>query len=194
MAEVANEMAWAGQTARGVGLLDRALRLDPASVGEYGYAGLGLLPRASVRGGGGGGESMDNPGLPQVMNAAMIYAQLGRAEELERWRSRLLARAPDASAELYFDLVGEFVPAATAERALVVESLVKAGLPMCATPEQLAKRPDIRRMPECEAERAKAGPQRRNRTRLSRYMVPGGATPARPAGAEASAGPGRRRD
>ena len=55
------------------------------------------------------------------MNAAMIYARLGRAEELERWRSRLLARAPDASAELYFDLVGEFVPAATAERALVVE-------------------------------------------------------------------------
>ena len=103
---------------------------------------------------------MDNPGLAQVMNAAMIYAQLGRTAELERWRSRLLARAPDASAEFYFTLFGEFVPAATAERALVIESLVKAGLPRCATPEQLARMPDMRRMPECEAERAKAAPQK----------------------------------
>src|SRR5688572_28862738 len=98
---------------------------------------------------------MDNPGLAQVMNAAMIYAQLGRAADVERWRSRLLARAPDASAEFYFDLIGEFVPAATAQRALVIESLVKAGLPRCATPEQLADKPGMRRMPECEVEWAK---------------------------------------
>jgi hypothetical protein len=48
------------------------------------------------------------------------------------------------------------MPAAAAERALVLESVAKAGLPMCATPEQLAARPGMRRMPECEAERAKA--------------------------------------
>ena len=94
------------------------------------------------------------------MNAAMIYAQLGRTAELERWRSRLLGQAPDASAEFYFTLTGEFVPAAIAERALVIESLVKAGLPKCATPEQLARTPDMRRMPECEAERAKVGPHK----------------------------------
>jgi hypothetical protein len=105
-------------------------------------------------------ETMDNPGLAQVMDAAMIYAQLGRTAELERWRSRLIAKAPDASAEFYFTMFGEFVPAATAERALVIDSLVKAGLPRCATPEQLARTPDMRRMPDCETERAKAGPQK----------------------------------
>jgi TolB-like protein len=161
MAELANEMPWAGQTARGAGLLDRALRLDPASAGRYDYARSWVYFHARrFEEAAAAVEGMDNPGLPQVMNAAMIYAQLGRAEELERWRSRLLARAPDASAEFYFTLTGEFVPAATAERALVIESLVKAGLPRCATPEQLTRMPDMRRMPECEAERAKAGPQK----------------------------------
>ena len=63
MAELANEMAWAGQTARGVELLDHALRLDPASTERYGYAAvLGLLPRASVRGSGGGGTGHGEPG------------------------------------------------------------------------------------------------------------------------------------
>jgi TolB-like protein len=161
MAELANEMAWAGQTARGVELLDRALRLDPGSIGRYGYARSWVYFHAHrFEDAAAAVEAMNNPGLPQVMNAAMIYAQLGRTAELERWRSRLLARAPDASAEFYFDLTGEFVPAATTERALVIESLVKTGLPMCATAEQLARKPDLRRMPECEAERAKTGPRK----------------------------------
>ena len=161
MAELANEMAWAGQTPRGVELLDSALRFDPASTGKYGYARSWVYFHAHrFEEAAAAVETMDNPGLAQVMNAAMIYAQLGRTAELEQWRSRLLAREPDASAEFYFTLVGEFVPSATAERALVIESLVKAGLPRCATLEQLARMPDMRRMPECEPERAKAAPQK----------------------------------
>ena len=35
-------------------------------------------------------------------------------------------------------------------------SIEKAGLPLCATQEQLAKYPDMRRLPQCEAERAKS--------------------------------------
>jgi TolB-like protein len=161
MAEVANEMPWAGQTARGVELLDHALRLDPASAGEYGFAQVWVYFHARrFEEAAAAVEAIDNPDTARMMNAAMIYAQLGRTADLERWRSRLLARAPDASAEFYFTLFGEFVPDATAERALVIESLVKAGLPRCATAEQLARRPDMRRMPECEAERAKAGPRK----------------------------------
>jgi TolB-like protein len=161
MAELANEMAWAGQTARGAELLDGAMQLDPASTEEYGYARLWVyfhahrFEEAAVA-----VEATDSPTITRMMNAAMIYAQLGRAADLQRWRSRLLAKAPDASAEFYFDLNGEFVPAATAERALVIESLVKAGLPRCATPEQLARKPDMRRMPECEAERGNAAPRK----------------------------------
>jgi hypothetical protein len=86
----------------------------------------------------------------------MIYAQLGVSAELERWRPRLLEEVPDFSAERQLGLFGDYVPDATAERALFLESVAKAGLPVCATPEQLVNEPNMRRLPECEAERAKA--------------------------------------
>ena len=52
--------------------------------------------------------------------------------------------------------MGDFLmPQAAAERALYLESFAKAGLRICDTPELVAKFPDARRLPECEAERAK---------------------------------------
>ena len=51
------------------------------------------------------------------------------------------------------------VPEAAAERALFLESFTKAGLRLCDTPELVAKYPDARRLPECEAERAKVPPR-----------------------------------
>jgi hypothetical protein len=39
---------------------------------------------------------------------------------------------------------------------LFLDSIEKAGLPLCATEAQLAKYRDMKRLPPCEAERAKS--------------------------------------
>ncbi len=54
---------------------------------------------------------------------------------------------------------GDFAPAATAERALWLDSLAKADLPLCATPEQMAAL-KITPLPECDAERARLAASR----------------------------------
>ena len=68
----------------------------------------------------------------------------------------MLEGSPDFSAESYFGIFGDYAPGASAERAQVLESIAKAGLPLCATPDQIAAKPGMRQMPECEAERSKA--------------------------------------
>jgi hypothetical protein len=67
---------------------------------------------------------------------------------------------PDYSAERELGEQREFAPAAAANRALFLEGWRKAGLPVCATAEQLAKYPGIKPLLECEAERAKASAAR----------------------------------
>jgi hypothetical protein len=67
-----------------------------------------------------------------------------------------MQKEPDYSAERELGEEGDFAPAAAANRELYLEGLRKAGLPVCATAEQLAKYPSIKRLPECEAERARA--------------------------------------
>jgi hypothetical protein len=85
----------------------------------------------------------------------LIYAQLGRAAELQQWRAKLLEIDPDFSAEREFWRHGDFLlPEATEERANFLDAVAKAALPKCTTPEQLAREPTMRRLPECEAERA----------------------------------------
>lgn len=63
----------------------------------------------------------------------------------------LLARDPDHSAERFIS-VGGF--ARDAELNLLLEGHRKAGLPVCASEAQLEEYPDMKRLPECEAERA----------------------------------------
>lgn len=157
MVLIAGELPWAGQTVRAVELLERAVRLDPASLDRHRSVQASVYFHARrFEEAAAAAEAVTSPGPNDMARSVMIYAQLGRNAELERWRLRLLEQVPDASAERYFDMTGEFVPTAVAERALVLESIAKAGLPMCATPEQLATKPGMRRMLECEAERAKA--------------------------------------
>jgi hypothetical protein len=83
-----------------------------------------------------------------MRTAVLSYAQLGQTDGLERWRERLGDSWPDYSAELNL-AAGDFPPVAAAERSLFLDSVAKAGLPLCATPEQLAQNPDIKRLPEC---------------------------------------------
>ena len=70
------------------------------------------------------------------------------------WRQRFVESWPDYSFEHSVAPSGDFSPAAAKERALWLDSLAKADLPKCATPEQ-AKTLKIRPLPECDAERAK---------------------------------------
>jgi TolB-like protein/Tfp pilus assembly protein PilF len=159
MAMVALDLPWIGQTARAAELLDGALRLDPRSIDRhrwipaavYFYARRFEEAAAAID-----DTAWETLGIGDLARYTMVYAQLGRPAELARWRSRLLGKMPDFSTERLLDFTGEYMPAAAAERALVLESVAKAGRPMCAAPEQLAARPGMRRMPECEAERAKA--------------------------------------
>ena len=157
MVEVAGQLPWIGRTARAVEMFERAIRLDPASIDDYRYAQRNIYFHARrFREAAAAAEALDTTDRMGMARNVMIYAQLEAPGELEQWRPRLLKEVPDWSAELYFDLNGDYPPAAAAERALVLESIAKAGLPRCATPEQLAEKPTMRRMPECEAERAKA--------------------------------------
>jgi hypothetical protein len=87
---------------------------------------------------------------------AMSYAQLGRDAEAKEAAALSLQMEPNYSAERELGEQREFAPAAAANRALYLEGRRKAGLPVCATTEQLAKYPHIKRLPECEAERARS--------------------------------------
>lgn len=91
---------------------------------------------------------MNSPDRWDMRTAVLSYAQLGQPAALERWRARLGESWPDYSAELNL-ATGDLPPEAAAERSLFLDSVAKAGLPICATPEQLAENPDINRLPEC---------------------------------------------
>jgi hypothetical protein len=84
-----------------------------------------------------------------------------------RWSTNLSAYSPplilDPSSlrDLAHDALDRIIhgdciePEAAAERSLFLDSHVKAGLPICATPERLAQNPDIKRLPECSKVQAK---------------------------------------
>jgi hypothetical protein len=82
----------------------------------------------------------------------LCYAQLGRDKETEAPAAELLQRASDDLAEKFLSDVGTC--SRVAELKLFVESNRKAGLPVCATEAQLARYFDMKRLDQCEAERA----------------------------------------
>ena len=69
----------------------------------------------------------------------MSYAQLGRKQEAAQEASALLKAYPDYSAENFLSGTGTY--AREAERDLFLDSIEKAGLPLCATNAQLANTP-----------------------------------------------------
>jgi class 3 adenylate cyclase/TolB-like protein/Tfp pilus assembly protein PilF len=147
LADVAANLPWLGQPERAVELIERAVRLKPNAdyqwiqVTVYFFARRFADAAAVV-------EGMDSPARWDMRTAVLSYAQLGQTADLERWRARLAESWPDYSAELNL-ATGDFGSGAAAERSLFLDSVAKAGLPICATPEQLAQNPDIKRLPEC---------------------------------------------
>jgi TolB-like protein/class 3 adenylate cyclase len=95
----------------------------------------------------------DSRSLGSVFMLAASYAFLGRPEA-EEARDAFVAKYGNASAELWRNQGWVF--ARKQEQDLFIESFRKLRLPVCATEAQLAKFPDPKRLPECEAQRVKS--------------------------------------
>ena len=83
---------------------------------------------------------------------ALSLAELGDAEQVNTERARVLGINPDYSAERSISDIGSYNR--DTELNLFLDSHRKAGLPLCATEAQLAKYPDMKRLEQCEAQRA----------------------------------------
>jgi len=154
----ARDLSWLEPPGRAVALVERAFRLNPHPPAfyyihakhPYYYARQFEKAIAVIKAKG------DAPHGGDLNVMAMSYAQLGRDADARQAAARSRQLEPDYSAERELGETREFAPAAAVNRALYLEGWRKAGLPVCATAEQLAKYPSIKRMPECEAERARS--------------------------------------
>ena len=94
---------------------------------------------------------MVNHTMETYLYLALSLAELGRILRSGSIAGDLLRLDPEFSAERHINNEG-FVDEAIIEHFL--GSIEKAGLPLCATQEQLAKYPDMKRLAQCEAQRA----------------------------------------
>jgi class 3 adenylate cyclase/TolB-like protein len=145
LAEVAVEMPWLGKTGLALELIERAVRLNSTTDYRWSQRYVYFFARRFADAAAAATGDADRPGQ---LIAVLSYARLGQTADLERWRARLQESWPDYSAEIFLAST-DFQPEAAAERSLFLDSHVKAGLPVCMTPEQLAQNPDIKRLPEC---------------------------------------------
>ncbi len=152
--QVAERLPWLGQPKRAAELLDHVVRLDPAVSGNWRQYQVGFFLRrfrqaADLIG------SFSEFSRRDYLFATLSHAELGDMADMARWRTRFLEIWPDYSWEHFASETGDFSRAAAAERALWWDSHTKASLPLCATPEQVA-RLGLRPLAECESQRAKA--------------------------------------
>ena len=148
LAQVAEQLPWQGQPQRAAELLDRAVRFDPELRFNWRQYQVGFF-LGRFR------EAADLIGdwtefdCWDLLFATLSHAQLGDAAAVAQWRAGSSRAGRLLVAELTVSDSGDFSPAATTERALWLDSLAKAGLPKCATPEQMATL-KIKTLPECD--------------------------------------------
>jgi TolB-like protein/Flp pilus assembly protein TadD len=143
-----------GQPERALHLAEQSIRLNPHHPDwyygplrdSYFYSGRFEEAIAATR-----KRLHPNPVYDPLVRA-MSYAQLGRAQEASHEVATLLEANPDYSAEKFLSETGTFARDLDLNRFL--DSHRKAGLPLCATEAQLAKYPDMKRLEQCEAQRA----------------------------------------
>jgi tetratricopeptide (TPR) repeat protein len=146
-------LPWLGKPEQAVELLERAMRLNPhfpnwylgMARDVYFYAGQFEKSIAAAK-------QKNSPTSWDVLTQPLAYAQLGREEEAAAGVAEFLKREPDYSAEKWLSDMGTY--ARDSELNLFLDSNRKAGLPVCATEAQLAKYPDMKRLDQCEAQRA----------------------------------------
>jgi TolB-like protein/class 3 adenylate cyclase len=143
-----------GQPERSLELMERAVRLNPHHPDWYGAAMRETYFHnrrfeetiAVTR------KRLYPDPIWDPLYRVMSYAQLSREKEAAPDVKQVFVDQPDYSAERWLNDTGTY--ARQADLQLFLESNQKAGLPLCATEEQLAKYPDMKRLERCEQQRA----------------------------------------
>jgi TolB-like protein/Tfp pilus assembly protein PilF len=99
-------------------------------------------------------EKVPNPWLEVRVMLALSSAQAGSASKASRNAAEVVKLDPGFSAEAWID--NDIYQPGSSSAALFLAGARKAGLPLCAKPEEAVKLDPKNRLPECEAERAKA--------------------------------------
>ena len=155
----AGNLSQMGQVERTVELADRAVQLNPNYPSYYSfylcpayYFGRRFADVVAVVG-----------RLPEVQRfsvqltfLAASLAQLGKRAEAEKAAAELRRQQPNFSVELAVNN-GSLL---ASQRDLLVEGLRAAGLPLCATVDDLAGIAQPVRLPNCQAEPAQQPPDR----------------------------------
>jgi TolB-like protein/class 3 adenylate cyclase len=154
LAAVAWDLTKLGQPERSVEVIKRAIRLNPHGPDWYGgpmreayFHNRQFEETIAVT-----KKRIHPDPLWDPLYRAMSYAQLGREKDVAPEVKQLFVADPDYSAEKWLNDMGSY--ARDTELNLFLESNRKAGLPLCATEEQLNKYPKLSRLEECEKQRA----------------------------------------
>jgi adenylate cyclase len=151
--EVASNLPWLGKPEQALEIIERSMRLNPYYdesyynpvrsacyfTGQYERAIATIKKKKEV-------------GFFDQLFLTMSHAQLGQEGAAAHAAAELLQRDPDHSAEQFISNTGGF--ARDVELNLFLDGHRKAGLPVCTTEAQLATYPDMKRLPQCDAERA----------------------------------------
>jgi tetratricopeptide (TPR) repeat protein len=145
--------------AEGLEIVRRALRLNPGHPAWQ----LNCLGFASYH----AGRHEDavaalleanDPVLDNSVFLALAHAELGEEEDAAAQRAGILELKPGFSFEAYVD--NDIYRPGGSAVAMMLASARKAGLPLCAAPADAARLDSRNRLPECDAERAKAAQAR----------------------------------
>ncbi len=146
----AGVLSWFGEPERAVETAERAMRLNPRFPDLYhGSARDAYFHARDFEKALRESNKRQNISFWDLVYRPLSYAQLDRKEEAAAAGVELLEHDPEYSAERFLNDNGTY--ARDTELNLFLESHEKAGLPMCATEEQLAKYPDMKRLEQCEA-------------------------------------------
>jgi TolB-like protein/class 3 adenylate cyclase/Tfp pilus assembly protein PilF len=149
----AGDLTWLGKPDQAAELADRAIRLNPHYPDWYGWGQLlayfytGQYDRAL-----GVTQGKVVPDSWDYVFRPLLYAELGQTSATASAVSELLKRDSEYSAELWVSNTGLYARDIELNRFL--DSHRKAGLPLCASEAQLAKQPDMKRLVQCDAQRA----------------------------------------
>jgi TolB-like protein/DNA-binding SARP family transcriptional activator len=153
---IGGNLSWLEPPGRAVELVERAQRLNPyaskiSHMSKLAYFYAGDFEKSIAK-------CMAHGDLSffDYLYLAMNYGELGKSEEANANAAEVLHLNPQFSAEWMFTYNGEFAPAAAVNQALFLHGLAKAGLPHCATAEQIAADPGIKHLAECDTERSRS--------------------------------------
>ena len=153
----ASGFSYLGKAEEAAGFADRALRLDPRmtpanlmGVKDAYYMARRYEDTIAVV----NRMPEDNRSRDSWVFLTASQSRLGRPQEADAARARLLQAFRDVSAERMLN--EDYAFARKEDEDFFVDSFVVAGLPVCMTAEEIARFPAPKPLPKCQAERAKA--------------------------------------